>query len=215
VLLYGVSDVKGGRRQQRARETRRRILAAAQSLFEEQGYATTTIQQIAERADVAWQTVYSVFGTKVAILSAVFDVSVAGDDEPVPVAERPFVQRIAEAPEPREKCRIFAAHIAATGKRSGAVQSVIEAAAATDPEIAGLWQSLQNQRIQGMTMAARGFADQGVLRPGMTVDRARDILWFYTGPWAYRAFVTGRGWTLDDYESWLAETLYAQLMTAV
>ena len=47
----------------------------------QQGYAATTIQQIAEQADVAWQTVYSVFGTKAAVLSAVFDVAVAGDDE--------------------------------------------------------------------------------------------------------------------------------------
>jgi len=83
-----------GRRQKKARQTRRRILAAAAELFTRHGYTVTTIQQIAEQADVAWQTVYSVFGTKAAVLSAVFDVAVAGDDEPIPVAERPFVQAI-------------------------------------------------------------------------------------------------------------------------
>jgi TetR/AcrR family transcriptional regulator of autoinduction and epiphytic fitness len=206
-----VAEVKGGRRQEKTRQTRRRILTAAQELFTRQGYATTTIQQIAERADVAWQTVYSVFRTKPAILSAVFDVAVGGDDEPVAVAERPFVQAIAEADDPRDKMRIFARHLRGAGERTADVLGVIESAAGSDPEIATLWRTLQSQRRHGMARAAEDFARQGVLRPGLGTDRAADILWLYTGPWAYRAFVTDRGWDLDDYEAWLAETLHAQL----
>ncbi len=213
-----MTDVKvslpEGRRQRGARQTRRRILAAAQDLFVRQGYATTTIQQIADKADVAWQTVYSVFGTKASILSAVFDVSVAGDDEPVPVAERPFVQAIKEADDPRQKMRIFARHLRETGTRTAGVLTVIESAASTDPEIAGLWRKLQDQRLYGMTLAATSLHDQAVLRADLSVARAADILWWYTGPWAYRTFVTERGWTLDDYEAWLADTLYDQLMNA-
>ena len=201
-----MADVKTpapeGRRQKRARQTRRSILAAAQELFVRQGYARTTIQEIADQADVAWQTVY-----------AVFDVAVAGDDEPVPVPERPFVQAIAEAGDPRAKARIFARHLREAGERIAGVLSVIESAAATDPEIAGLWRELQDQRLRGMTMAARAFRDQGALRPGLSVGRAADILWHYAGPWAYRSFVTGRGWTLDEYEAWIGDTLYHQLMS--
>ena len=207
-----MADVKGGRRQERARQTRQRILTAAQDLFEKQGYASTTIQQIAEQADVAWQTVYSVFKTKPAILSAVFDVAVAGDDEPVPMVERPFVREIAEAADPREKARIFARHLRRAGARTAGVLSVIESAAATDEEIATLWRTLQGQRSVGMSMAAKDFARQGVLRPGLSVEKAADLLWFHSGPWAYRALVTGRGWSPDAYETWLAETLYAQVM---
>ena len=105
MLLYGVTDVKGGRRQRQARETRRRIRAAACELFVRQGYATTTMQQIAAGADVAWQTVYSVFGNKAAILSEIFDVTVAGDDEPVEMKDRPFVREIAAAPGARVRLR--------------------------------------------------------------------------------------------------------------
>ena len=90
-----MTDVKVNRRQRQALETRRKIRTAAQELFEQQGYAATTINQIAERADVAWQTVYSVFKNKPAILSEIFDVTVAGDDDPIPMAERPFVRQIA------------------------------------------------------------------------------------------------------------------------
>jgi TetR/AcrR family transcriptional regulator, regulator of autoinduction and epiphytic fitness len=211
-----MADVKApapeGRRQRRARQTRRSILAAAHELFVRQGYTGTTIRQIADQADVAWQTVYAVFGGKPAILSAVFDVAVAGDDEPVPVLERPFVQAISGAGDPRDKARIFARHLRDTGARIAPVLAVIESAATTDPEIAGLWRGLQDQLLRGMTMAANGFRQQGALRPGLSVDRAADILWFYAGPWAYRGLVTGRGWTLDEYEAWLGDTLYTQLM---
>jgi hypothetical protein len=63
-----------------------------------------------------------------------------------------------------------------------------------------------------MTMAARGFQEQGALRPGLSVGRAADILWLYAGPWTYRSFVTDRGWSLDEYEAWIGDTLYTQLM---
>jgi TetR/AcrR family transcriptional regulator, regulator of autoinduction and epiphytic fitness len=213
-----MADVKAsapeGRRQRRARQTRRSILAAAHELFVRQGYAGTTIRDIADQADVAWQTVYAVFGGKRALLSAVFDVAVAvaGDDEPMPVPERPFVQATSDAGDPRDKARIFARHLRETGARIAPVLAVIESAATTHPEIAGLWLELQDQLLRGMTMAADGFRQQGALRPGLSVARAADILWFYAGPWAYRGLVTGRGWTLDEYEAWIGDTLYTQLM---
>jgi TetR/AcrR family transcriptional regulator, regulator of autoinduction and epiphytic fitness len=211
-----MADVKApapeGRRQKRARQTRRSILAAADELFVRQGYARTTIREIADQADVAWQTVYAVFGGKPAILSAVFDVAAAGDDEPVPVPGRPFVQAISDADDPREKARIFARHLRDTGARIAPVLTVIESAATTDPEISGLWREQQDQLLRGMTMAANGFQQQGALRPGLSAARASDILWFYAGPWAYRCLVTGRGWTLDEYEAWIGDTLYTQLM---
>lgn len=90
--------------------------------------------------------------------------------------------------------------------------SVIDAAAATDPDVSELWRTLVGQGVRGMTHAASGFKDQGVLRPDLTVARAEDILWLYVGPWSYRVLVTERGRTLDEYEEWLARTLHTQLM---
>jgi AcrR family transcriptional regulator len=205
--------VAEGRRQKKARQTRRRILAAAAELFTRQGYTATTIQQIAEQADVAWQTVYSVFGTKAAILSAAFDVAVAGDDEPIPVAERPFVQAIRDAADPREKAGIFARHLRESAARTAGVVGVIESAASADPEIAALWRKLRDQGVRGTTLAASGFQEQGVLRRGLTVARAADIMWLYLGPWSYRVLVTERGWTLDEYEAWLADALFTQVLS--
>jgi TetR/AcrR family transcriptional regulator of autoinduction and epiphytic fitness len=201
-----------GRREQRSRETRRRILAAATDLFVDQGYAVTTMQQVAERADVAWQTVYAVFGTKPALLSSAFDVAVAGDDEPVAVSDRPFVGEITAAERPSEKARVFARHLREASERTAGILSAIEAAAAVDPEIARLWATLQDQRLTGMTQAVAAFAAAGTLRADRPEDQASDVLWLLTGPWHYRALVTDRGWTPERYEAWIADTLQALVL---
>lgn len=203
-----------GRRQRAARETRRKIVAAAHDLFVEQGFAATTIQQIAERADVAWQTVYSVFGNKVAILSAVFDVAVAGDDEPVRVMDRPFAQAIRDTVDPVEKTRLHARHMRETYARIAGIVGVIEAGAGIDPGIGSLWHKLQEQRRYGMGLAAADIL-KAARATGRQIrisdEQAGDILWFLTGPWAYRAFVVDRGWNLDAYEDWIAQTTATQL----
>jgi len=70
-----------------------------------------------------------------------------------------------------------------------------------------------HQLIQGMTMAVTALRAQGALRADLTLERAADRLWWYAGPWAYRGLVVARGWSLDEYEARLAETLSTQLMT--
>jgi TetR/AcrR family transcriptional regulator of autoinduction and epiphytic fitness len=207
-----VKPATSGRRARRALETRRRIRSAAYDLFVQQGYGATTIQQIAANADVAWQTVYSVFGAKAAILSEIFDVTVAGDDAPIPMSERPFVRQIADAHDPREKARIMAAHLRETNARTADIQSVIESAATTDTDMAALWDKLMQQLIHGMTMAVTALREQGALRADLTIALAADRLWWYSGPWAYRGLVISRGWSLEQFEEWLGETLYTQLM---
>ena len=178
----------------------------------QQGYAATTIQQLAEHADVAWQTVYAVFANKPNILAAVFDVAIAGDDAPIPLPQRPFVQAITEATTPADKARLFAAHIAQAGQHTAAILSVIEAGAAVDPDVAALWAKIQAQRLDGMTQAAQLFARQQVLRPDLTPAQGADILWLLTGPWTYRSLVSDRGWSLDRYEVWIADTLHTLVL---
>ena len=76
------------KRQAQARETRRTILGAAHELFVAAGYAATTIQAIADEADVAVQTVYAVFGTKRELLRQLIEDTIKGDDEPEAVTGR-------------------------------------------------------------------------------------------------------------------------------
>jgi len=56
------------RRQRRIQRRKREILAAAARVFAEQGYANTTIREIAYQADLAEGTLYNYFGSKREIL---------------------------------------------------------------------------------------------------------------------------------------------------
>src|SRR5713226_1683398 len=98
---------RGTRRAEQARATRRRIAGQAQELFLRQGYAATTLDQIAASAGVAVQTVYFHFGNKATVLKQIVDIHAAGDDQPVPMLDRPWVQQMREEPDGRRALAVF------------------------------------------------------------------------------------------------------------
>ena len=61
------------RQERRKAQTRAKIAAAANELFAERGYAATSMDDIAERADVAMRTIYLHFESKAAVLLAYTD----------------------------------------------------------------------------------------------------------------------------------------------
>src|SRR5476649_1619024 len=79
-------------REEAARRTRARIRDAAARLFVRQGYAVTTMREIADEAEVSERTTYLVFPTKLDLLLEVIGVSTRGDDQPLPLAQRPEFQ---------------------------------------------------------------------------------------------------------------------------
>ena len=92
---------------EQARQTRRRITAAATTLFVRDGFLTTTMAAIAAEAGVAVQTLYLSFGNKTAILKSAFDQAIAGDDEPVPVPDRPWFRAVLDNPDGRAALATF------------------------------------------------------------------------------------------------------------
>lgn len=198
-------------RRETARATRRTVVAAAKALLEERGYNATTIVDVARRADVSAASVYKRFGTKAALVKEVFDDTIAGDDEPVAVAERPEVLRIQEESDVGAKLRLFAEGAAARAHRSARVQLALRNGAPVDPAVADLWQLIQAQRLTGMTMLAGHLVDTGQLRVGIEVDEARDVLWTCISVEVYDLLVLQRGWSRDAYAEWLTRTLIASL----
>lgn len=197
-------------RRERARTTRRQVLAAASRLFQERGYATTTIADVAASAGVSEIGVRKGFGTKAALLKEVFDVAIAGDDEPVAVRDRPAARDIRNEPDLREKLRLYAAQAAAGGERSAGIQLVIRNGASSDPALRELWDTLLEQRLVGMTMFAAHLAATGGLR--VDADEARDVLWTCISVEVYDLLVNQRGWSLPRYADWLDRTLAASLL---
>src|ERR1700733_7871178 len=127
------------RREAGARETRRNIVGAARDLFVLLGYPVATFPAVADAAGVSVQTVYSHFPTKRDLLKEVIDQAVAGDDEAVPIAERPEVAAILSEPTAEGKLRLHAAHAVAISQRATAVDQMLRSAAAVDAEAAELW----------------------------------------------------------------------------
>jgi AcrR family transcriptional regulator len=199
-------------RQEQARRSRRAMLQAARELFLERGYAATTVPAVAATAGVSVQSVYKAFGNKPALLKAVFDVAIAGDDEPVPVLQRAALGRVRDEPDPRRKLQLYGEFVAEVTPRHVPIQLLARAAAAIDPEAAGVWAQLQAERLAGMTLFARALDAEGPLRPGVSVEEARDLLWTCNSPESYDLLVLQRGWTPRRYGRWLADTLTAALL---
>ena len=198
-------------REERARRTRHDILTAAQALFVERGFARVSVADIAVEAGVARATVLSVFTSKAALLRAVVDVAMAGDDEPVPIAERPAVQAIRDEPDVRRKITLFAEGLAQRQARSAAVQILIRDGRHVDDSLAPVWAALQREGLTGMTALGRHLLDTGQLREGLTIEQVRDILWNYLAIDAYERLVLIQGWSQQRYSNWLAHTMVSAL----
>ncbi len=200
------------RRQEQAQATRRAVLDAARDRFLEQGYARTTIAAVAAGAGVSVETVYKTFGNKPGLVKAVFDVAVVGDDEPVPMLQREFVQRNTAEPDPQRKLLAYGEHLSETLPRSAPIQLVVREAAATDPGALGVWEQLQAERLTGMTAFARHLHEGGHLRPGVSMEEARDVLWAHNAVELWELLVRLRGWSDARFGRWVGNQLVAALL---
>jgi AcrR family transcriptional regulator len=186
------------RRQARARESRAAVLRAALDRFLDQGYSSTTIAQVAADADLSVETVYKTFGNKAGLLKAVFDVAVAGDDEPVPMIERDDIQRVIAEPDATRKLALYFDHFVN--------------AAATNDDANAVWQQLRREQLEAMTQFARDLDGTGQLR--VSAMTARDLLWTYHSLELYELLVLERGWSRNRYRAFLLDALVAALLTA-
>jgi AcrR family transcriptional regulator len=203
------------RRAAAARRTQERVVETAQRLLLERGYAGLAMADVAAEAGVSVPLLYKVFGPKPQLVKRIYDVLLAGDADPEPVAERPALQALAADPDPRGKLARYAALGRAMAGRAGPVVSALLAAArAGEPELRAFAATIDRERLAGASALATHLAECGALAPGLGVDRARDLIWLHTAPDTYRLLVLERGWVLDDYERWLATSLTAALLPA-
>lgn len=197
-------------RRARAAQTRRQIVDAAARVFVVHGYAGATIPAIAAEAGVAVETVYRSAGGKATLLADAVRAAVAGGAEraEVPVEQRPAVRRMIAEPDPVRQLEMYAATQPGIWQRVGPIMRVLDAAAVSDPSLNAVRDRLAAERLHGLRSGLAGMlARQGVLRPGLTVERAGDIVFALCGLPNYDALVTGCGWTPKEYQRWLAETL--------
>jgi AcrR family transcriptional regulator len=201
------------RRAAAAGRTQQRVVDTAHRLLLERGYAGLAMADLAAEAGVSVPLLYKVFGTKPQLVKRVYDVLLAGDVDPVPVAQRPAIQALAADPDPRGKLARYAALGRAMVERAGPLVSALLAAArAGEPDLQAFAATIDRERLASATALANHLAETGALAPGLPVERARDLIWLHTAPDTYRLLVLERGWSLDDYQQWFAASLAAALL---
>ena len=200
------------RRREQAAATRRDILGAAQRLFENQGYAATTMAAIAAEAGVALKTVYVAFEAKSGLLRALWHLLLRGDEGDAPVWERDWYRELVQEPDPERQLRLNARNSRRAKGRIAALIEVIRTAAPAEPEIEALWKRIESDFHENQGRVAKSLRKKGALRSGLGVGRATDILWALNHPDVYQLLVGRRGWTPAQYEKWLGDAFCSEVL---
>jgi AcrR family transcriptional regulator len=199
------------RRLAQVRATRLKVIEAARRLFIEHGYPATTLEAIADAADVALPTLYRLFGSKRVLLKAVLDISFGGDDEPIAFGDRPEQQEALAEPDPVSLVCSFARICQLFMERSSEMFHVLSTAAQVDPDIAGLENEIRRQRHTGQARIVAAIAARNALDPELSLSDAEDMAYAALSPEVHRILTIERRWTADQYEDWLARVLSSLL----
>ncbi|MBS0649234.1 MAG: TetR/AcrR family transcriptional regulator [Verrucomicrobia bacterium] len=197
---------KSPARKAQAQKTKQRLLAAAKKLFQKKGVEKTTIEDIALLAQTSVPTVYSLFQSKLGVLRTLLDNALSqdrfealvqkGTTEKSPIKRLEATARIARALYDAEKNLI----------------DLLDGAVALDPTFKKLETKREKRRYFRQEEAMKYMSEKGYLRADLSLAKAQDILWAFTGRDLYRLMVIERGWSADEYEKWLADLLIRTLL---
>ena len=201
-------------RRARSDETKNRIVDAAGALLTSRGYRATTIADIARAADVHVDTIYQLVGRKPELLRELIERAISGTDRPVDPQDRGYVQAMQAEPDPARKLAIYAGAVRQIQARMAPLLLALRDAATTEPEARQVWREVSERRARNMRDLVRNLGPEGTLRPGLSVEEAADVIWATAGAELFAQLTAERGWTLDAYERWLADTWCRLLLRA-
>jgi len=193
-------------RQRQALATRELIVDAARELFLAQGYMATTIEAISARAGVAVSTVYAVFRNKRGILQAIRE---RWHQES---GQRDIYRQAMEQSDPKRRLELAAYATRRQWETGGAMMAIYQAAAAADPDAAAELSTALQGRRTFLTQFIDAMSEQ--LRLDLSSTRATALFTTLTQPTIYQELVGEEGWSPEEFEVWLAETLQQQLLSA-
>ena len=200
-------------RQAQARRTRRRVIEAATAVFLDRGYAGATVRAVAAEAAVSVPTVEALFGTKARLLKAAIDVAIAGDDEPVPVLDRPWADEAGKAGSLGEFLSMVAGALAAAQQRSAGLVLAVFEDSSRDAELQGLREQMVTQREVTAAWIVRGMTGLAPLRPGLGLEEAVDVVWLLMDPAVFIRLTRQRRWDAGRYRRWIADALARLIIT--
>ncbi len=196
-----------------AARTRRSILVAATRLFEERGWAGTTIASVAAAAGVSPKTLEAVFGTKAALLQSAVDFAIRGDEGPTPIAAREAVAAMEAAPTARAMLDLHAAQVRRISERSAGIAWTVEQAAPTDRRVADLWRRMTENRRSGTRWACRTLLAKSDAYAGLRRCDVETTFWLALDWTTYRSLTVGNHLTPAAFQAWV-RTYYRRMLHA-
>ena len=193
-------------RERQAAQTRRRIVGAADQLLRTKGFSGMTIEAVAKRAHVSVPTVYAIFKSKTGILKALLDQSMFGPDYDE------VVRYARSATDPETRLRRAAAVARQIRSAQSAAFELMRGAGVVAPELANLERHRERLRYDREESVITLLRESGKLRTELSHQTTRDIFWMLTGGDVYRMLVRERGWSPQQYQDWLADTLVKLLL---
>jgi AcrR family transcriptional regulator len=210
------APVNGSRRggRDRARGTRRRIVSAAHDLFLRDGYAATTLDAVAARAGVAVQTVYFHFRNKRTVLQHVVDVAAVGDDEPVPLLERPWMVELRQAPDAAGVLTVWCRVAEEIYERVVPIMLVVREASGSEPDMAAQERTNREQTVAAHHVLAEELHRRGALREGVDLPRAAEELYALLGMDLFVLLTRDLGWSVGEWRAWVHRAATATVLAA-
>jgi AcrR family transcriptional regulator len=197
-------------RAEQAAATRRRILEAAAQCFAANGYAGTSLADIAREASVSVETV-KLNGPKRGLLLAAFEQLFAGTEGQEGIRERDVGRRIVEIQDPDELLAAWVHFVAEANARAFALWRTLVSVGTSEPLVREALDAQQVRRRADFGAVVDLFEERRMLRAHVASDTERDrladVLSFLASPEGYEQLVDGAGWSEHDYETWLADAV--------
>ncbi|PKO12911.1 MAG: hypothetical protein CVU39_21625 [Chloroflexi bacterium HGW-Chloroflexi-10] len=195
------------RRKEQARLTRLQIIEAARVLFIDRGYTGATLESIALAAGVAVETVYAAFGNKRALLAELINVSLVGDDQPIPVWQREGALAVKQNQDQHRQIHLFVIDMAVIMSRVAPLFEVMRSASKTEPDIAEMLQNILAERAMRLEIFINALLANGPIQKGLSPHDAAETVWALTSGEMYTLLVKDRNWTIEKYKNWLINAL--------
>jgi len=199
-------------RQARATESHAQIIKAARELFIKSGYSGVSIESIARKAKISPETIYSVFKNKRTIMARAMDLAAGTGDSPIPVMLRSYIQEVTAERNQHKQIQMFASRMQMFFSQIAPLVEVLHDAAKTEPEIKKMLNKYLDDRYQGMGFFIDCLLANGPLRNGLSKLSAVETIWVLASAEIYNLLIVNRGWSEEEYEAWLAETLARLLL---
>ena len=193
-------------RSAQASQTRSQILKAAKQLFQTKGFDRVTIGMLAKAAQVSMPTVYAVFNSKRGVLQSLIDDSLPAEQF------NALVDGSMHEQSPKERLSITARLSRQIYDAERELMDILRGASVVAPEFKKLEQEREQRRYERQGEYVKKLMQDKALVKGLTLQKARDILWALTGRDMYRMLVIERSWSSDEYEKWLGKVLVESLL---